>query len=218
MQPAGVDEILLGQHGIQHAHLYALGGSFAAGQRHGQLYLVFASGRALYVHPYAVPLSGQRAGVALVQVYQHVGVEAGRLAQVIVVGVGVHGQTHRHVDHAAHAHIVGYVGLYLDLAERVPAGVVVGLAVRHLEGYGLIAKSAEFGSVGRLGFLIQKYLFQCSYYLGYHRKYLLFKTPLARINIYMSMSSSTGQWSLPSTLSCMSASRTASFTRSDVRK
>ena len=79
-------------------------------------------GRAFHVHPYAVPLIDKRARLALAYVDQHVGVQAGRLAQIVVVRARIYCKACRDVDDAAHAHMLRNIGLHLDVAESVPAG------------------------------------------------------------------------------------------------
>ena len=163
MEPLRVDERLMRQAAGQYAHrlraldrlvLGLVGGQLDRDRVIARLHLAIR----LHVDPQRVPLAAARAQIVRADFLKHVGIQAGRLAQIVVAAILKAGEAHRHMADTAHMdmrlngrfHAAGHIN-----------GTVRIRSVGRLKGDRFILKAGQQSVLGALDrLLIQEHLFQ----------------------------------------------------------
>ena len=163
MEPLRVNERLMRQAAGQYAHRLRAPDRLVLAYSGGQLNRDRVIARLdlavrLHVDPQCVPLAAARAQIVFADFMKHVGIQAGRLAQIVVAAVLKAGEAYRHMADAAHMdmrfngrfHAAGHIN-----------GAVRIRGVGRLKGDRFILKAGQQSVLGALDrLLVQEHLFQ----------------------------------------------------------
>ena len=173
VEPLGVDQLLLGQAGVDDLDLRRPAGlELAIHVQQADFHLMNACGRILVgldIDPQRIPLIPVGAQAVRMQIAQQIRIQAGRGSQVVAGALLIHREAHRNMLDAAHAHPV-LDGRH-DLNVHIGDGFV-RQRIRRLEGNDLVAEAgnhAVFRALDRLG--VQKHLIQSAeqFHLKFHK-------------------------------------------------